>query len=243
MDLTGVKVIGLGGIGSLLAGPLLRYLSYTHQATDPVEILLIDGDMYEAKNMERQVCNFDDLDENKAQATANRLIGEFPALDITAMGHYVTPENVGDFVKEGDVVLMCVDNHKTRKQVSDYACTLQNVTLISGGNEWTDGNIQVYIKRNGEELTAPITHLHPEIENPPDKSPAEKGCADLMESAPQLHFMNLAIASLMASAFLRIVNEEDMDDMYGEVYIDITKNNARAANRKPPAATKEGGAR
>ena len=46
-----IKVVGAGGIGSYLIEPLSRYLSY---CKDSCEITVIDGDLYEDKNLQRQ---------------------------------------------------------------------------------------------------------------------------------------------------------------------------------------------
>ena len=218
-----VKVVGLGGIGSALVRPLARYLNYRGERAT---VTLIDGDSYEPKNRDRQI--FADLG-NKASVTAYELAQEFEGVSFRAVKDYVHVGNVGRVIADGDLVFLAVDNHATRKLVSDYCQRLRQVTLVSGGNELTDGHVQVYVRRDASDVTPPLTHLHPEIESPQDHSPAELSCDDLVESEPQLIFTNLAVASAMLEAFYAL----DQGQLnYSESYIDILTGWKRPVMRK-----------
>jgi hypothetical protein len=129
------------------------------------------------------------------------------------------------------VVFLGVDNHKTRRLVSDHCQALEDITLISGGNDFTDGNVQVYLRSSGRDVTLPLTRFHPEIADPRDRSPHEMSCDELsQEAAPQLLFMNLAVASAMLNAFYawQLGKLE-----YGEVYLDILQGKASPSPRRP----------
>src|SRR5262249_14253123 len=120
-----------------------------------------------------------------------------------------TVESVAKLILPGDHVFLCVDNHPTRKLVSEHCGRLPSVALFSGGNEGVDpprergtyGNVQVYLRQNGRDLTAPRTPFDPEFANPKGKLPAEASCAGLAVSTPQILFTNLAVASAMLNAF------------------------------------------
>lgn len=218
-----IKVVGAGGIGCYLLEPLSRYLNFTE---DNVEITVYDGDQYEERNRERQrfsAC------ENKAQHTVNRLKEEFPKIHFRAKGEYLTPDNVITSIREGDVVFLCVDNHATRKLVSDRCQELDNVTLISGGNDYTDGNVIVYTRKDGEDITKSPTSLHPKIATPEDKNPGvesvqRQGCQQAAQSQPQLLFTNLAIASSMCNCYYAY--EQDKIN-FEQVYVDILSQRMR----------------
>lgn len=221
-----IKVIGLGGIGGALAPFLVRYLEYSDGERH--RVTLVDGDSFERKNAPRQA--FAALG-NKARVKAEELAAHFPNVSLRAIPEYVTAGNIHRVIREGDVVFLAVDNHKTRKLVSDHCATLQQVLLISGGNELTDGNVQVF-HREGRDLTLPLTRFHPEIESPADLSPADEGCEVLLQtSAPQLLFMNLAIASAMLSAFYAW-REGRLS--YDEVYLDLLLNKSQPVSRSTP---------
>lgn len=220
-----IKVIGAGGIGGHLIEPLARYLSYTE---DACEVTVIDGDKFEDRNKERQrfsVC------ENKADHTAAKMKEEFPKVHFRSKGEYVTDDNVITTIREGDVVFLCVDNHATRKLVSDRCEELDDVTLISGGNDYTDGNVIVYRREGGEDVGRPPTALYPKIAKPEDKNPGaltdaeRQGCQQEATTNPQLLFTNLAIASTMLNCYYAV---EQGKAKFEQVYVDILTQRSRA---------------
>ena len=76
------------------------------------------------------------------------------------------------------------------------------------------------------DCTAPLDRFHPEIASPPDRNPAELDCLELTTSGtPQLLFANLAIASTMANALLRLLMCHD-EHFYDEVCLDILEANS-----------------
>ena len=218
-----IKAIGIGGIGCALLPFLCRYLQYSG---DKARITLIDGDSFERSNAARQA--FTRLG-NKAEVKARELAQEFENLSLRAAPEFVTPENVSGLLKEGDIIFLMVDNHASRKLVSGHAATLADVTLISGGNDFTDGNVQVYLRRDGRDLTPSLSRYHPEIAQPQDRNPGELSCEELMaQGAPQLLFTNLMVASMMLNAFYAFTQER-LD--YSEVYLDILENLTRPVSR------------
>lgn len=219
-----IKVIGAGGIGGHLLEPLCRYLSYTE---DYVEVTVFDGDKFEERNRERQ--RFSEC-ENKAQHTVEILKKEFPKIHFKAKGEYLTDDNIITSIRNDDVVFMCVDNHSTRKLVSDRCEELDNVTLISGGNDYTDGNVITYIRKDGKDVTKPPTALHPKIAEPEDKNPGDltdeerQGCQQEAQTNPQLLFANLAIASSMCNCYYAY---EQNKVNFEQVYVDILTQRMR----------------
>lgn len=219
-----IKVIGIGGIGCALLPFLARYLNYRGER---VRIALIDGDEFQRSNADRQA--FGTLG-NKAKVKAAELAREFEGLSFRAVPEYITETNIAQHLQEGDTIFLAVDNHKTRKLVSDYCEKLTAMALISGGNDFTDGNVQIHIRQGGRDRTAPITRFHPEIRDPQDRSPAEMSCEELMErGAPQLLFTNLTIASAMLNAFYSTCEEKLQ---YGEVYLDIIEGKSNPLKRE-----------
>ena len=219
-----IVVVGLGGVGSILIERLCRFINFSQDLT--ADILLVDGDDYEPKNYERQ--EFTRLG-NKADIKATELEAKFDRLRFDAFEEYVTPENIGEAIKEGDIVFMCVDNHKTRMIISNYCKEIQNVTLISGGNELTDGNVQLYVRKDGKDLTPDLCKYHPEIAEPDDKLPTEMTCEELSVSEPQLYFANLGVATIMCWTFYNAVVKESYER--SEVYFDMLTMNSNSKVR------------
>jgi hypothetical protein len=201
-----IRLIGLGGVG----GIVLQFLAmFLRGGMRPARLVLIDGDQFEPKNMERM--NFPSSG-NKAEVKAAEtleMLGPCP-LSIVPVPEHVKEANVGRLVRSGDYVLLCVDNHVTRRIVSDHCQTLSDIVLISGGNDGVEpprqqgtyGNVQIAVRQNGQDLTAPITRYHPEIANATGAIPGHEGCGQIVQSVPQLLFTNLAVASAMLNALL-----------------------------------------
>jgi len=218
-----IKAIGIGGIGCALLPFLCRYLQYSEARA---RLTLIDGDRFERSNAPRQA--FSRLG-NKAEVKAMELAREYDMLSLRAVPEYVTEENLARLIGTGEVVFLMVDNHASRKLVSNHAATLADLTLISGGNDYEDGNVQIYVRQEGRDLTPSLTRYHPEIAHPQDQNPATMSCEDLMAAgAPQLLFANLMVASVMLNAFYAI-RQGRLD--YSEVYLDIAQNASRAVSR------------
>jgi len=222
-----IKVIGSGGIGGHLLEPLARYLSYVD---DYCEVTVIDGDSYEERNRERQI--FEDFG-NKAEESVKLLKQKFPKVHFRHKSEYVTEDNIITTIREGDVIFLCVDNHATRNLVSERVEELDEALLISGGNDYTDGDVIVYHRQYGKDKT-PSLHSLPEIANHTDKNPGEftneerQGCQEEAQANPQLLFMNLDIASLMLNCYYAY---EQNKLNFHRVYSDILTQARRAVRR------------
>lgn len=209
-------VIGAGGVGGRLLDILTQVLNYgsvTYQF-DEAFLKVVDGDTYEARNKDRQKFH---KDGNKAEVTVERLKEDYENVNIIPHGKFLTEDNIKEIIVENDVVFCCVDNHATRLLVSKHCQSLNNVTLISGGNELFDGNVQIHVRRSGQDLTPSIEHFHPEIAEPKDKNPAyvekKPGCDALMETHPQLLIVNNRVSAIMLEVF-----QEQLLDSVGKVH-------------------------
>ncbi len=231
-----VKIIGLGGIGSSVAQALTQFLAF--HAPD-CTLSLIDGDAFYEENKTRML--FQEYDNKalvKAQELSEALNGRIGILPVP---HYVTPRNIRKLVVDRDMIFLCVDNHATRKIVSDRCRGLKNTVLFSGGNDGieegrtgTFGNVQIYCRIHGRDYTNPLTRFHPEIRNPRDKRPDELGCMALTQNGPQLLFTNLMVAAAMLGTFYAwLLGSLD----YEELYLDIAHGNFAKATRKVPDQT------
>jgi len=196
------KIIGCGGIGGYLVEPLCRYLHY--QKDLETEMTLIDGDDFEERNQTRQI--FDEHG-NKAKITAARLIKLFPKMHFRSKKEFITKNNVISLLRNDDIVFLCVDNHKTRKIVFERCQELDNVVIFSGGNEETDGNVNIFVRKDGKSVFRSPLEYEKKISDPQDKNPADltpeerQGCSREASEKPQILFMNNAIASIMCDVY------------------------------------------
>lgn len=213
-------VVGLGGIGSWLVQALAPFLQFCDQTWT---LVLVDGDEYEARNASRQA--FDELGP-KAQVQASWVARKFSRVRVEAIAQYLSVDGaegtlpVKDAIRSGDVVFACVDNHKTRAMLIAYCARLRDAVLVSGGNEYEDGNVFVFIRRGGQDMTPRPEKFHPELESPRDKAPFELSCEELAASSPQLIFANLNAASLMLNVFYAY-EQKRFEVGKPEVYFDV----------------------
>ena len=205
VDGQAIKLVGLGGVGSSLARFGARFLApLTNDCT--ARLVLIDGDSFEPSNATRMYFT---RFGKKAEVLRDELAPYFvdSRLEISAIPEFVTPGNIHRLLHDGDIVIAAVDNHATRKMISDYcADRLQDVVLISGGNDGvgkdstgrlrkgTYGNCQAFIRRDGKDLSPSLTRYHIEIREPADRLPTDQDC---MESAITVN--QLPLANLMAA--------------------------------------------
>jgi molybdopterin/thiamine biosynthesis adenylyltransferase len=230
-----VVLVGAGGVGTHLAEPLYRTLWHSDKSNYYLlPFVIIDGDDFEEGNESRQ--RHSEIGESKAEVMVESLKKCFMyGLDIHAIDDYISEKNIGVLIKDGDIVLSCVDNHRTRKLLSDRISTLKNAALISGGNDLTTGNTQVFVRSRGKNITPPLTHLHPEIEFPEDENPADRvGCIIQAQSSPQILAANMMVATLMLSAFWNILDWLDQEKKrfgFTEQYFDIETGSVKPYNR------------
>ena len=231
-----IKLIGTGGVGGIVS----RYAAMYCASLDcNVRFVLIDGDKFETSNATRM---FFGKHGNKAEVIREELLPRFSEsrLSLIAIEEYVSRRNIKRLIHDGDIVLLTVDNHATRKLVSDYCATrLREVCLISGGNDGvgkdasgrmlrgTYGNVQIYLRRRGKDLTPSLTRLHPEIQKPADRLPSEKSCTEIVASVPQILFANMMVASaILNSLWLYLCDALH----YSELALDIADGLMRPTN-------------
>lgn len=223
MKIERIAIIGCGGIGSYLAIPLVRFLCSLEEDKRPKELVFVDGDKYEESNTNRQEFILQQIGQNKADAQAfrySRVYGE--AMDFDAVQEYIGEGNVASVIPENTAVFMCVDNHVCRRIVSKHCQSMQNVILITGGNELVDGNVQIYMKVDGKELFNPIEKRHPEILTANDGDRSAMSCEELAQlpSGGQIIFTNAFAALIMCTMFYNVVVREKTE--WQEVFFDIT---------------------
>ena len=220
-----IVIVGLGGVGSILTEKICRFINFSHE--EDCHVLLVDGDRYEPKNYERQ--EFISLG-NKAEIKVQELRSKFINIKFESNNSYIDENNISKIINTRDIIFICVDNHKSRMIINNYCKSLNNFTIISGGNELTDGNVQLYVRKEGKDLTPDLCKYHPEIANPNDKLPTEMSCEELSKSEPQLYFTNLGVATLMCWTFYNAVINNRCER--SEVYFDIVTMNSLSKVRK-----------
>ena len=218
-----IVLVGLGGIGSQLLPSLVRYLA-SRPEPRPM-LVLVDGDAYEPGNRTRQLFPDAAVGTNKAEALADAYRGA--GLAIQAVPDYLTDENVAAVIRDGDLVLLAVDNHWSRFVVDRHLAGLREVTLVSGGNDETDGNVQLVRRRSGDFVDGSLAEIHAEIGRATEAEfAARNGCDRQVDERPQLVVTNLMVASAMLNCLWAVLERGSVP--YSEVYLDVSANAMRS---------------
>jgi len=216
-------LIGAGGTGSHFIAPALAYLETHHRNRDNEEwqFAIVDGDNYDIGNLERQLFEPGYVTANKAEAMA-RMYNRFP---VIAVPKFIGKVDLAEMMQEGDTVFIAADNHSVRALVAERAAELPNVVVINAGNELSDGNVQLYVRENGQNATPPITFMHPEIHFVSKDDRAAMTCAQAaaLPGGGQLILANQQAAAWMLAALWRFHTGEWRNPGWTELQFDLAK--------------------
>lgn len=101
-----VAVVGCGGLGSNVAAMLLRSGVRT--------LTLIDFDLVEESNLNRQLFFRDQIGQPKTEALAATLLRIDPEARLTLHTRRVTADDIADLVGDADVIVEAVDRADTK---------------------------------------------------------------------------------------------------------------------------------
>ena len=149
-----VLVIGAGGLGA----PILNYLA----AAGVGSITIIDDDVVEASNLQRQIIHRDaDVGRSKVASAADAVHRLDPSLEVRTIEGRLTPENALDLFADHDVVLDGADNFATR-YLSNDAAELTGTPLVWGTIFRFAGQVSTFVPGHGPMLR----DLFPDIPEP-----------------------------------------------------------------------------
>jgi sulfur carrier protein ThiS adenylyltransferase len=119
-----VAIIGCGGLGSNVAAMLVR--------CGVGELSLVDFDVVEESNLNRQMFFRDQLGTPKTEALRDTLLRINPQIALRVHQECVTAENLIDLVAGADVVIEAADRAEVKAMIANTALTvLPDVPLVS----------------------------------------------------------------------------------------------------------------
>lgn len=153
-----VLVIGAGGLGS----PTLLYLAAAGVGT----IGIVDSDVVEANNLQRQVVhNTDRIGHLKVDSAKETLTKLNPDVRVVVHPFRINNENAHELISQYDVVVDGCDNFDTRYVVNDAAVDLR-VPVVHGSIFRFEGMASTFIPYEGPCYRC----LYPEAP-PPELAP------------------------------------------------------------------------
>jgi molybdopterin-synthase adenylyltransferase len=140
-----VAVLGLGGLGGGVSEMLAR--------TGVGHLTLIDGDVFEPSNLNRQLLSTEDLlGTAKALAAQKRIRAVNSTVQVKAIHQYADKDTLYDMIKNADLVVDCLDSIISRFMLQDAAKKAQ-IPLVAGAIAGVSGQVTVIFPQDkGYEL-------------------------------------------------------------------------------------------
>lgn len=128
-----VAVVGLGGLGGTVVEILAR--------EGVGRLTLIDGDAFEASNLNRQLFSLPELLETpKAAAAAHRVARVNPSVETVVHPVFLNAENAGVLLEGAELVVDCLDN-LTDRFALEAAAREKGIPLVSAAIGGVAGHI------------------------------------------------------------------------------------------------------
>lgn len=212
-----ILVVGAGGTGTYFLKEFSRYISGNPAAKKFVrELMVMDGDVVEKKNLARQCFLPEDIGREKAVVMAEALNDAFD-LQWSAYPQYLTTmeqleariplalkEQGADAVIP--LVISCVDNHAARLLLEAYFDKAQNLIIFDSANEFENGEAVFAYKMKGKVLAPCRSTYFPDIREGDLRDRTEVSCEELNNVAPQHIFTNMYAGLVLCSAVADLFN-------------------------------------
>lgn len=135
-----ILIVGAGGLGS----PIALYLAAAGVGT----IGIIDGDVVDMTNLQRQVIHFTgDLNKPKVESAKEKMNLLNPDVKVVAYQELLTTENIRAIINEYDFIIDGTDNFPTKFLIND-ACVLEKKPFSHGGILRFEGQTMTYVPGN-----------------------------------------------------------------------------------------------
>ncbi len=135
-----VLIIGAGGLGS----PAALYLAAAGVGT----IGIIDGDLVDLTNLQRQIIHFtEDLNKLKTESAKEKLIKLNPDIRVNIYNERVNENNIAEIIKEYDFVIDGTDNFPAKFLIND-ACVINKKSFSHAGILRFSGQTMTFLPGN-----------------------------------------------------------------------------------------------
>ena len=198
-------VVGLGGLG----GTVIEILARAGVGA----LVLIDGDRFEAHNLNRQLlCTEAYMGNSKATIAAQRVAEINDAVQATVHTVFLTEENARDLIAGCQVVVDCLDTIETRFMV-EQAAREAGIPMISAAVAGLTGHVTTIFPgdRGLEMVHGPRHHLK-----------SAKGAEAVLGNVPQTVVM---AAAMECSEALKVLTCRTGPSLRNKLWImDLTDN-------------------
>jgi PRTRC genetic system ThiF family protein len=210
-----VLLIGCGGTGTYVLRELARiHLALLAMERQGLYVMACDGDHVEEANIGRQTFTKEDIGLNKASVLITR-INRFYGLMWEAC-----PEMMDtSLISNANIVISCVDNHATRREIAGSNITTYPFYWLDFGNGKDFAQAILSLNTAEGMILKNIFDLHGDLEDADDDGPS---CSLLQALNQQSLFINSIIAMHGINMLWTLLKDMCID--YHGIYINLKSN-------------------
>lgn len=212
-----ILVVGAGGLGC----PLLQYLA----AAGVGHIGIVDGDVVDASNLQRQILfTPNDIGKKKAKIAARRLRALNPDIEIKVYPYYLEAKNARRLIRQYDIVADGTDNFPTRYLVND-TCVLEGKTNVFAAIFRNEGQLAVFNAPLPDGSRGPnYRHVFPE----PPQMDAVMDCSE----AGIMGAVAGSFGTMQAVEVLKMITQRDSPLVGKMLIMDVGTHESRVLKLK-----------
>jgi len=210
---TNYMVIGCGGLASYFLPPFLRTVNHSFSTKDLPDIMFVDGDKLEEKNMARQ--NFLFMALTHKVSVMQDMYKDIYNKKLKIRKTYFSEDEVLD---PGTCVLCFADNHLARKHCLEAVDAAEDCVFIGAANSTISAQSYIYVSDWKDSPLDPRVRF-PIILTDESESPLKIGDCNseaVLSSVPQTpiaNTMGASLALLMWNLWCVDVPEMDQKDV------------------------------
>lgn len=243
--------VGAGGNGGYLVQRLSKLLYALSEKDKNLEFSykIIDGDIVESKNLQRQPFISQDLDQPKAKVLAERYSNAYQ-IPIFYKDEYInSPDNLHElfnieysFGSPIQILIGCVDNNASRQIMHKYFESSNTIIYLDSGIDSVDpeaskesgysGQVVCGYRRSSKTILAPVGGVYENILTDKDSRLPMEACGQQVVNYPQRMQTN-EMAALIMNGYLNTILADH------EIVSHYTNFNARNNIVSPTYLTKD----
>ena len=195
-----VCIVGCGGLG----GYIIEILSRIGIGN----ITVVDGDVFEESNLNRQILSdMDSLGKNKAEKAGERINKINPDVKVKVIKEFLDNNNYKEIIAGSDIVVDALDNIETKKMLQDF-CREAEIILVHGAiGGWYGQVITIFPNDNT------LDFLYRETEN--------NGIEKILGNLP---FTASTVASIQCSEVVKVLTCKGDIFRKKVLFIDLMNN-------------------
>lgn len=208
-----IIVVGCGGTGSVFLEKLTRYLA-NRSNRDIRELVVIDGDVVEEKNLRNQSFIKEDIGLSKACVWEQIVSSFVNDIMVKSFGIYIEKRNdirlESTYKDDVFILIGACDNHACRLVMESFFAAHPNVLYFDSANEFDTGECVFAAKLEGKVMAPCRSVLFPDLLKGDLRSVRELSCEELNAASPQHMLINQLAAMQLMQGLIKVLEKKEI---------------------------------